>query len=230
MLSKGVPIPYDKRFAMIIKFIEAVQPMKGILMSYLNPEAFAGMGARDDEESDDEHLEDQGKVKCGVAIKALLDESWWAFASLTEFLRQGPQLLLLFSRSCPCHKGKRKVRCPATGLVAPWFAAGKHIKIIEDACEKRGGDVLLAVACVPKETKDLYLGDYDLATRAVFYVVTLKSVVWLQLPLVWCGLGHPDEGIAWDCGQSGKKQWEETQQSTAHHDITLRLLVVAGPR
>ena len=86
----------------------------------------------------------------------------------------------------------------------------------------------MAVSGVSRAQKDELLADYDLATRAVLYVVELKFAVWLQLPLIWCGLGHPDEGTARECGKSGKNQWLATQDSAAHHHCTLALLVIEG--
>ena len=113
--------------------------------------------------------------------------------------------------------------------VAKEDGVGEQVqRLVEDAYNNIGGKVLQAVSGVARGKKDELLADYDLATRAVLYVVELKFVVWLQLPLVWCWLGHPDEGIARDCGKSGKSQRLATQDSAAHHHYTRVLLVIDG--
>ena len=76
MLAKGVPVPYEKRFGMVVKFIRSVKPMKGIRMAHLRPDAFSGMGAGDGDASDDASFEDKGKVKGSLAIGCLLDQAW----------------------------------------------------------------------------------------------------------------------------------------------------------
>ena len=107
--------------------------------------------------------------------------------------------------------------CPMRGQMAPWFAAGDFMVLLEKLSETHSAQCVLALpqSLSSGETMRL-LAEFDRARSHIFAFVVLKNWHWTQVPHLVFALGHHDK-------KKAHEAWHECVQSDSSHPRVVRL-------
>ena len=238
LIEKGVMLPYPKRFASVLKFWKNVREFTGLFLKFYRPQVFSGMGAPGEADSEEEDQEqDMGKVKIGVVSSAVLDLVWWAYGECVNVVGSLAQDLMMFSRMCPCHpsavlsrdehpelqwsaqlrRETGKGTCAASGLQAPYFVVGKHMDVLANAVQSAHVRLLSCLADISSAHRAAVMKDYEKGSLSLAYILHLRCSSFQQLPLLLCGMSHPDELVARGVPQDVVAQYAATEASSRQH-------------
>ena len=199
--------PDKGRFGNLMEFLDQILPLKDGLQRFYRDDVFRGSDPN--EPKDPEHC-----VDVGLVTAFIVETETWHYGTMLLALGAAWLEVAYFSRSCGCHVGKdvdasttltyHKRRaahqrqtgltggCPAKGLHADAFAAGKAMAILRESTSKYAKLLTADLADVSREGRHRIMSDFDLGSDQSYYIGSLKFSTHQQLPLVLCGMANRD--------------------------------------
>ena len=223
--------PDKGRFGNLMEFLDQALPLKQGLQRFYRDDAFRGDDLSDP--TDPDH-----SVDVNLVTRFIVDDESWHYGTMLLCLGAAWLEVAYYSRSCSCHVAKyvdganaftyhqRRAaqqratglqgKCPATGLHADEFAAGKAMDILRETTAKYSRLLTADLAGVTREGRHRIMRDFDLGCDQSYYLGSLKFSTHRQLPLVLCGMANRDLSKAKQCAQVALDEWHLTSESSAH--------------
>ena len=231
-------VPDKGRFGNLMEFLDQILPLKAGLQRFYDDRAFRG-------DDDGEPQDAENSVDVNLVTAFIVDPEMWHYSTMLLALGAGWMELAYYSRGCACHRAKavdaentltyyrrrqaqeretgQKARCPASGLHADEFAAGKALEVLRESTATYGKRLVTDMIEVTPAGRHRIMQDFDLGCDQSFYIGSLKFSTHVQLPLVLCGIANRDPSKAMRCAQSAIDQWKATSDSAAHDNATRRV-------
>ncbi len=244
LLSSKIPAPYEKRFAALTLFLEALLPMEP-LQGILDPDLFDDKSSK---KAGEDVFIDMSKV-----VAAVKSTFFWRYASMLVCLAGGVHDLRMFCRSCLCHgvpllekyeadniytlymrrkqheeQTLSKEPCLLKGCVGPPLACGKGQRTLEDSLKNFEQRLIPTLHGLHDFEKAIIMEDFHLGCEQLMYHAKLRFSVLQVIPLGFMGLAEEDEVLAREQGCRCKAQWLATKDRR-HHPATEELMQEDSP-
>ena len=116
---------------------------------------------------------------------------------------------------------KQMQKCPLRGAMAPWWAGGEWLDLLNELSALHIAHVRLSLSPVlGDEDLTLVLSEFERARSHVLAAVVLKCAHWLEPPHLVFGVAHPAKDVARRC-------WERCVESKCQHP---RIQALKHPR
>ena len=171
---------------------------------------------------------------------------YWAYGRMLWHVQSILEDTIGWLDTCPCHRAlpqergastrKRRRRastvgvdCPCVGMFAPMIAAGELQDMVRRRFEEiQVGDLLADTISLPQNERGIVFADFEVCRTHVHFQLAIKLHFTTVIPMLCCGVMHPDEHVARCIAQECLKQYDSSLPGTAHHRLSENLLSPAG--
>lgn len=240
---------HEGRWGTVLSACRAVLDVASPLRAFWSVGAYsAGRAGRAD--ADDEGAAaGQASIKAELVDKAITSGKFWGYLGMLDRVGECLQHLSNFAESCPCHRKRARLfgqprraerrryfereagvrKCPLSSCMAPEFAAGEHLKIMQTLCTLSETSLLQdpVIAGLPREDRSLILQDFARAKRHILFNIELKLGFWRTLPWILFGTGHSNLAVARGCGQRALQLYMSNLDAQ-HHWVSMLLCHPGG--
>ena len=246
LIIEGViPEPYEARFGSIMEFLMIILQLEPF-SEVFDPELFKNK-EREATEEEKEKFVDEKK-----AIQAIKSVWWWSFGKCVFCLGAGLHEMRMFCRGCRCHRvvallsdditgeklmtyflrrrryqleSGQKQPCVARGMLAPEFAAGRPIKVLENSLTSYRQKLWADIAKCTEFQRNSIVSEYDTGTLNLVYVAKMKHSAWMVIPLRLLGSALQDNfEEAREIARDALRQ-AAYGNFAKHHPVTEELLI-----
>ena len=206
---------YEGRWHEIIKFVQGLSQVLGILSKSWNEDSFGKASTTASAEGENKQRSGPRHFDPSFLTRTLRNPLFHCYVTMVERLDSIPESFVSWASGCRCHEqwcagrgvdarasifeahyGKGASSCPMAGRRAPELAAGRVRDVI----------TLLASSCIvaPCDEQAVYLSteesttlhhDLSLALDHIAWSMEAKLRFWRDCPWLLCGLAHHDPVI-----------------------------------
>ena len=237
LLNREFPTIVSWRWGSLHHVLEALLPLRPILVQYFSTSAF---------------LQSKNGVDAAAVHFALRSPLFWCYTKMLFVMQDKLRELQCWAERCPCHdiggdhndredqeERHRKMfarlcgtmkcmhtTCPMRGKRSAEMATGDLLELLRSlvATQTTVITTVLSDALQPQET-ELIITDFKAGMEWARLILELKLCHWQELPWKLCGLAHFNEGKARDCAREVLGEFASRPDTLgARHRLTQEFL------